>query len=111
MSLRHSQSNEFGIPASAAIGRKSNCDWVGELAYHALPFDRLPEPQPPYIPDGRTCPGKFDCVREDWPEFDQVVSLEALKSSCPAPRSDSEEKNTTTCSKVFAAHEKHFPCR
>ncbi|CAB3762852.1 hypothetical protein LMG29660_04591 [Burkholderia puraquae] len=43
------------------------------------PFDRLPEPQAPYVPD-EYVRGTLARVREDWPEFDRIVSLEALKS-------------------------------
>jgi hypothetical protein len=42
------------------------------------PFDRLPEAQPAYVPDERVL-GTLARVREDWPEFDQIVSLDALK--------------------------------
>lgn len=43
------------------------------------PFDRLPEPQAPYVPD-EYVRGTLTRVSEDWPEFDRIVSLEALKS-------------------------------
>ncbi|WP_175969920.1 hypothetical protein [Burkholderia sp. BCC0322] len=44
-----------------------------------VPFDRLPESQAPYVPD-EYVRGTLARVREDWPEFDRIVSLEALKS-------------------------------
>ena len=38
------------------------------------PFDRLPDPGPAYVPDDLVC-GTLARVRQDWPEFDEVVSL------------------------------------
>lgn len=43
------------------------------------PFDRLPTVQPPYVPDELVL-GTLKRVREDWPEFDQVVSLDAIRN-------------------------------
>lgn len=42
------------------------------------PFDRLPEPQPVFEPD-EYMQGTLKRVREDWPQFDALTSLEALK--------------------------------
>jgi len=42
------------------------------------PFDKLPDPQPAYVPD-ELVRGTLARVREDWPQFDQVVSLEAIR--------------------------------
>jgi hypothetical protein len=44
------------------------------------PFDRLPEPQPRYVADDLVR-GTLARIREDWPEFDNTVSLEALRTS------------------------------
>jgi hypothetical protein len=44
------------------------------------PFDALPEAQPPYAPDDLVR-GTLTRVREDWPDFDRFVSLEALGAS------------------------------
>jgi hypothetical protein len=44
------------------------------------PYDRLCEVQPPYELDD-LIRGTLVRVREDWPEFDQIVSLEALQAS------------------------------
>ncbi|WP_153134938.1 hypothetical protein [Paraburkholderia agricolaris] len=44
------------------------------------PFEKLPEPQSPYIPDALV-EGTLARVRTDWPEFDRIVSLEALKTA------------------------------
>jgi len=41
------------------------------------PFNRLPESQLPYVPDENVL-GTLARVREDWPNFDQVVSLQLL---------------------------------
>ena len=41
------------------------------------PFDKLPEPQSAYVPDDLVR-GTLIRVREDWPEFDQIVSLDSL---------------------------------
>lgn len=46
----------------------------------APPFDRLPEPQQPYGLDD-LMRGTLAQMREEWPDFDQAVSLEALKAS------------------------------
>ncbi len=43
------------------------------------PFDRLPEPQPPYAPDD-LMQGTLARIRQDWPDFDAVLSLEAIRS-------------------------------
>lgn len=43
----------------------------------APPFDRLPETQPPLEPD-ELMQATLARVREDWPHFDGVTSLEAL---------------------------------
>ncbi len=43
----------------------------------AAPFDRMPEPQPAYVPD-ELVRGTLARVRADWPEFDGVLSLDAL---------------------------------
>jgi hypothetical protein len=43
------------------------------------PFDRLPELQQPYIPD-TFVQATLRRIREDWPEFDRIVSLEALRA-------------------------------
>jgi len=42
------------------------------------PFDQLPEPQPAFEPD-EYMQGTLKRVREDWPQFDALTSLEALK--------------------------------
>jgi hypothetical protein len=42
------------------------------------PFDKLPQAQPAYVPDERVL-GTLARVREDWPEFDQIVAFDALK--------------------------------
>jgi hypothetical protein len=42
------------------------------------PFDRLPSVQPSYVPD-ELVQGTLRRVREDWPEFDRVVSLDAIR--------------------------------
>lgn len=42
------------------------------------PFDKLPERQPPYVPD-ELIEGTLARVHEDWPEFDQIVALESLR--------------------------------
>lgn len=41
------------------------------------PFDKLPEPQPAYVPDD-IVRGTLARVREDWPDFDEIVSFESL---------------------------------
>jgi hypothetical protein len=41
------------------------------------PFDALPEPQPAYIPDDLVR-GTLARVREDWPQFDEVVTIGAV---------------------------------
>lgn len=41
------------------------------------PFDQLPEPQPKYQPDEFML-GTLARVRQDWPDFDQIVSLKSL---------------------------------
>ena len=41
------------------------------------PFDHLPAVQSPYVPD-ELMQGTLKRVREDWPEFDRVVSLDAI---------------------------------
>jgi len=42
------------------------------------PFDKLPDVHAPYVPDEFVI-GTLARVREDWPSFDQVVALNALK--------------------------------
>lgn len=42
-----------------------------------VPFDKLPEPQPAYVPDDLVR-GTLARVHEDWPDFDEIVSLESL---------------------------------
>lgn len=42
------------------------------------PFDRLPEPQPKFEPD-ELMKGTLTRAREDWPEIDNVLSLESIK--------------------------------
>ncbi|WP_206957290.1 hypothetical protein [Trinickia acidisoli] len=44
------------------------------------PFDKLPESQPAYVSDDLV-QGTLARVREDWPDFDEIVSLEALRRS------------------------------
>ncbi|AMP16358.1 hypothetical protein CPter291_4127 [Collimonas pratensis] len=44
------------------------------------PFDKLPIIQTPYMPDELVI-GTLSRVREDWPDFDQVVALDALKGN------------------------------
>ena len=41
------------------------------------PFDRLPEKSPDYVPD-EFVQGTLKRVREDWPNFDQEISLASL---------------------------------
>ena len=41
------------------------------------PFDRFPETPPAYVPDVLML-GTLDRVRQDWPNFDQEVSLASL---------------------------------
>lgn len=41
------------------------------------PFDRFPETPPAYVPDALML-GTLDRVRQDWPNFDQEVSLASL---------------------------------
>jgi len=41
------------------------------------PFDRLPDPQPNYAPDDLML-DTFSRVRQDWPAFDQTVSIESI---------------------------------
>jgi hypothetical protein len=41
------------------------------------PFDCLPERQPPFAPD-EMMQGTLKRAREDWPQFDQVTSIETL---------------------------------
>lgn len=48
------------------------------------PFDRLPEKHPPFAPD-ETMQGTLKRAREDWPQFDQVTSLEALMAKPNKP--------------------------
>ncbi|CAM2154112.1 conserved protein of unknown function [Pararobbsia alpina] len=43
------------------------------------PFEKLLEVQPAYVPDELVL-GTLRRVREDWPQYDEVVALEALKS-------------------------------
>jgi hypothetical protein len=43
------------------------------------PYDRLPDVQALYVPD-ELAQGTLARVREDWPEFDSVVSIEALRA-------------------------------
>jgi hypothetical protein len=43
------------------------------------PYDRLPEPQPPYIPD-EPARETLARVRTDWPEFDRIVSVETVRA-------------------------------
>jgi hypothetical protein len=45
-----------------------------------MPFDRLPEPQAAYVPD-ELVQGTLARVREDWPQFDETVALEVLRST------------------------------
>ncbi|WP_181322031.1 hypothetical protein [Trinickia symbiotica] len=51
-----------------------------ELTHPLLeaPFDTLPAPQAAYVPD-ELIRGTLIRVREDWPDFDMVVSLESLR--------------------------------
>lgn len=42
------------------------------------PFEKLPGPQLPYVPDSLV-EGTLARVRTDWPEFDRIVSVDALK--------------------------------
>lgn len=42
------------------------------------PFDKLPEHQPPFVPN-ELIEGTLARVREDWPEFDQIVALGSLR--------------------------------
>jgi hypothetical protein len=43
------------------------------------PFDKMPEPQSAYAPD-ELVRGTLTRVREDWPDFDAIVSLESLRA-------------------------------
>ncbi|MEX3972021.1 hypothetical protein [Paraburkholderia caribensis] len=52
------------------------------VLHHPLmepPFDKLPEPQSPFVPDPLV-DGTLARVRADWPEFDRIVALDALKT-------------------------------
>jgi hypothetical protein len=42
------------------------------------PFDHLPTPQAPYIPDD-LMRGTLKRIREDWPQFDEATSLAAIR--------------------------------
>jgi len=48
------------------------------------PFDCLPERQPPFAPD-EMMQGTLKRAREDWPQFDQVTSIEALRDKPNKP--------------------------
>jgi len=48
------------------------------------PFDSLPEAQPPFMPD-ELMQGTLKRAREDWPQFDQVTSMEALMAKPNKP--------------------------
>jgi hypothetical protein len=50
------------------------------------PFDRLPQPQPRYQQDD-LMRGTLSRVRADWPEFDSVVSLDAVSKVAIGPES------------------------
>jgi hypothetical protein len=41
------------------------------------PFDRFPEPPPVYVPDALML-GTLERVRQDWPHFDEEISLASL---------------------------------
>jgi len=54
---------------------------VNPVLEHPLmdsPFNKLPKPAPPYVPD-ELMRGTLARVREDWPKFDNAVSLEAVR--------------------------------
>lgn len=44
------------------------------------PFDRLSETQPPYEPDELML-GTLARVHEDWPDFDEAISLETVREA------------------------------
>ncbi len=44
----------------------------------ASPFDRMPEPQPAYVPDELVL-GTLARVRQDWPEIDSILAFDALR--------------------------------
>jgi hypothetical protein len=46
----------------------------------AAPFYKLPEPQSPFVPD-KLMEDTLKRLHEDWPNYEQVVSLDALKAS------------------------------
>jgi hypothetical protein len=48
------------------------------------PFDRFPETPPAYVPDA-LMQGTLDRVRQDWPNFDQEVSLASLVALSRTP--------------------------
>lgn len=48
------------------------------------PFDYLPERQPPFAPD-EMMQGTLRRARGDWPQFDQVTSIEALMAKPSKP--------------------------
>jgi hypothetical protein len=48
------------------------------------PFDCLPETQPPFVPD-ELMQGTLKRAREDWPQFDQVTSIEAVMAKPSKP--------------------------
>ena len=59
---------------------------VNPVLTHPLmesPFDHLPTVQPPYEPDEFML-GTLARVREDWPDFDDVVSLETVRGAALA---------------------------
>lgn len=58
----------------------------------APPFDKLPVPQSPFVPD-KLMEGTLARLHKDWPNYEQVVSLDALKASAhPAAELDSSNK-------------------